>query len=95
MRSFCLGGVVQGLQVVGPRPSHLRRSDAGVVGETAGSDDRDECLLIMGFASASQREDLQRLQHVFENISDLQVVVNVADGPTPPGVCEACVSLTE
>eukprot|EP00435_Cladocopium_sp_Y103_P027647 s3776_g6.t2 len=62
------------------------------VPENVGSNDSDECLLIMGFASDSQREDLQRLQDVFENISDLQVVVNVADGPTPSGVCEACVS---
>ena len=35
-----------------------------------------------------------RVHHPNMFISLKQVVVNVADGPTPPGVCEACVSLT-
>ncbi|CAE7752190.1 CDC48, partial [Symbiodinium necroappetens] len=47
----------------------------------------------MGFASDAQSEALNEFRRGL-GISDLQVAINKASGPTPPGcaVCEACLT---
>ncbi|CAE7810608.1 CDC48 [Symbiodinium sp. CCMP2592] len=63
---------------------------AELPGDSEGCDDS---IFLMGFASDAQSEVLNEF-HSGLGISDLEVAVNKASGPTPPGcaVCEACLT---
>eukprot|EP00439_Symbiodinium_sp_Y106_P086179 s485_g31.t1 len=63
---------------------------AELPGDSEGCDDS---IFLMGFASDVQSEALKEFHSVL-GISDLEVAVNKACGPTPPGcaVCEACLT---